>query len=165
MKVGDIMFKLFSKKKVNLFSCNNGNLIRIEDVPDDVFSNKLLGDGYCVQPNDGKVFSPISGIVLSIFPAKHAICLKSDEGLEILLHMGLDTVELNGIPFDIKVKVNDRVSPEVLLAEMDIKQVELSEKKTEIMIVIANNELMKGLELKETGYVKAGEKVGEVTLC
>lgn len=78
-----------------LFAPANGTVVSIEEVADPVFSQKMMGDGYAVIPTDGKIYSPVTGKVVSVFPTKHAVGIELPNGVEILLHMGLDTVELN----------------------------------------------------------------------
>ena len=85
-------------------SVADGQVINIEDVKDPVFSQKMMGDGFAVEPENGKIVSPVAGKVTSIFPTKHALGLVTDNGLEVLVHIGLDTVSLEGKPKLLKVK-------------------------------------------------------------
>ena len=108
------MFGFLKKKNEvvennTMYAVANGTIIPISEVNDPVFSQKMMGDGYAVVPENGEIYAPIEGEVLSVFQTKHAIGLKMTNGLEILLHMGIDTVELNGAPFTIKVKEGDTV--------------------------------------------------------
>lgn len=88
----------------NVASVADGETIKITDVKDPVFSKKMMGDGFAVEPTGSEVYAPVSGKVTNVFPTKHAVGLLTDSGLEVLVHMGLDTVELKGEPFDVKVK-------------------------------------------------------------
>ncbi|WP_445266948.1 PTS sugar transporter subunit IIA, partial [Staphylococcus aureus] len=94
------MFGFLKKKNEvvennTMYAVANGTVIPISEVNDPVFSQKMMGDGYAVVPENGEIYAPIEGEVLSVFQTKHAIGLKMTNGLEILLHMGIDTVELN----------------------------------------------------------------------
>ncbi|MFP7495170.1 glucose-specific PTS transporter subunit IIBC [Terribacillus saccharophilus] len=98
----------------------SGTLHSLEGVPDLVFSEKLMGDGFAIEPTDGTVVSPINGEVIHIFPTKHAIGLQADDGREILIHIGLETVNLKGKGFQVFVKEGDRVTMGQKLIEADL---------------------------------------------
>ena len=98
------MFKgLFKKKRPNdqdpMLVPLKGKIVHLETVPDPVFAEKMMGDGFAIDPADGTIVSPVDGEVITIFPTKHAISLKSKQGREILIHVGLETVQLNGEGF------------------------------------------------------------------
>ena len=97
------MFNLFKKNNTEILSPAEGEIITLEQVQDPVFSSKLLGDGFAIKLKDGRIFSPINGKVVSIFPTKHALGLLDENGLEVLIHIGIDTVSLNGKGFAIFV--------------------------------------------------------------
>ncbi|AEM77990.1 PTS sugar transporter subunit IIA [Thermoanaerobacter wiegelii] len=110
------MFNIFKKKKyVDIYSPINGILLKIEDVPDPVFSQKMVGDGVALEPTEGIVYSPVNGTLVQLFPTKHALGIKTEEGLEILIHIGMDTVEMKGNGFESfalegeKVKIGDKL--------------------------------------------------------
>jgi len=135
------MFKNIFKKKpktVEIFSPLDGKIIHISDVPDPVFSEKMMGDGFAIIPSDGKLVSPVNGRIIQVFPTKHAICIETIDGLEIIIHIGLDTVELNGSGFDVKVKVNDSVDVGDLLVNIDIDFLKKNNKDTVTPVVISN---------------------------
>lgn len=97
---------MFFRKKVNeleIFKCAQGDIVPIENVPDSVFADKLLGDGIAINPSNGEIISPIDGQVVMIQDSLHAIGIQSDDGIEILIHVGLDTVELKGEGFDVSI--------------------------------------------------------------
>lgn len=145
----------------SLFAAAAGEIKQITEVNDPVFSQKMMGDGYAVEPSNGKVYSPVKGKVTSIFETKHAIGLLSDTGLEVLVHMGLDTVELKGAPFTVHVKEGDQVTPETLIAEMDLTEVEQAGKQTDIVVALTNNEKVANLSFDKVGLVRPGEKIGK----
>lgn len=117
------MFNFGKKKqKVNevFRSIGSGTVISLENVPDQVFSQKMMGDGFAVELTDGHVYAPVSGDVTLVFPTGHAFGITTADGLEILIHLGIDTVELNGKGFDGKVKQGDSISQGDLLTVMDL---------------------------------------------
>ncbi|HGD6855643.1 TPA: PTS beta-glucoside transporter subunit IIBCA [Streptococcus agalactiae] len=107
-------------KKETLYSPMVGNVLPLSKVPDETFSSKLLGEGLAITPSVGEVYAPFDSEIISLFPTKHAIALKDDKGIEVLIHIGIDTVELNGEGFEQLVKVGDFVKRGQLLLRMDI---------------------------------------------
>lgn len=144
------------KKKMKIVAPQTGVCVGIEEVPDEVFSDKLLGDGVAVIPSENEVKSPVTGTVVQVFDTLHAYSIKSDDGLEILVHIGLNTVELKGEGFSAKVKDGDRVNAGDVLCEADINFIK--EKGYEIYtpIVVTNSDEVKGLEALK-GQVIGGE--------
>lgn len=145
-----------------LYATANGTVIGIAEVSDQVFSQKMMGDGYAVRPTDKHVYSPVEGTVTSIFDTKHAIGILTPAGLEVLVHMGLDTVELKGAPFTIKVKVGDKVTPTTELAEMDLDAVKAAGKETDIITVLTNADKVQSLDLKDVGEGSGSREIGSV---
>lgn len=121
------IFDIFKKSKVDddkdkgILSPTNGELLEITQVPDQVFSQKLMGDGFAMKSNDGIILSPVNGIVEMVFETKHAIGLKTSDGLEVLIHLGIDTVNLRGEGFKVFVNANDKVKAGDKLIEMDLE--------------------------------------------
>jgi sugar PTS system EIIA component len=134
--------KLFSKKietrVVEIHSPLDGEVIPLEEVPDPVFAQKMMGDGLAVIPKNGKVVSPVNGKVVQIFPTKHAVGLVSEEGLEILIHIGLETVELNGKGFEVAVSAGETVKVGDPLLNVDLDYLEQKHKEIVTPIVITN---------------------------
>ncbi|MFL0552235.1 PTS system trehalose-specific EIIBC component [Enterococcus hirae] len=147
-----------------LFAVADGQIKEITEVADPVFAQKMMGEGYAVLPSNEKVYAPVAGKVTNIFDTQHAIGLLTNEGLEVLVHMGLDTVELNGLPFTIHVKEGDSVTPKTQLADMDLTAIEQAGKKTDILVVLTNNEKVAVLTLDQTGLVRHSEKIGKAQL-
>lgn len=158
----------FLKKETNndveIYNPVDGQVVPIDDVADPVFSQKMMGDGFGIEPDNGEIYSPIHGRVTSVFPTEHAVGLETDNGLEVLVHIGIDTVELEGGPFDVKVKEGDKVTPETLLATVDFEAVTEAGKGDTVIIVFTNMDSVEHYKLSKTGQTTKGDMVGEVTL-
>lgn len=154
---------LGSGSKETLFAPATGEFKTIDQVDDPVFSQKMMGDGYAIEPTEGAVYAPVAGIVMSIFPTKHAVYIKTDDDVEVLVHMGIDTVELDGAPFDISVAEGDRVEAGTQIAIVDLAQLETAEKGKSIVVVFTNLEDFSNLSLSASGQVTQSEAVGYVT--
>jgi len=137
-----------------------GRLMPISDVADETFSQKLLGDGYAVEPTTPEIVAPVSGEVTSIFPTKHALGLKTASGLEILLHMGINTVEMNGTPFTLHVAKGDQIAAGTAVATVDLAAIKAAGKATTMMVVITNMAQVHNLTLNTSQTVTAGEIIG-----
>ncbi|WP_062532207.1 PTS sugar transporter subunit IIA [Jeotgalibaca dankookensis] len=165
------MFNFFKKKqkeetktaeKKNLYAPVNGRVISVTEVADPVFSQKMMGDGYAVIPEDGQIYSPVDGKVMSVFPTKHAVGIQMDNGIEILLHMGLDTVELNGKPFETHVSEGDVLSATTLVATCDLGALAEAGKDNAMVVVITNMDKVESFDLTASGNVEAHSVVGTV---
>lgn len=124
----------------------DGELIAMEDVKDDTFANKVLGDGVAVIPSEGKVYAPADGVVTSVFDTKHAVCFASSCGTELLIHIGVDTVNLQGKYFTAHVKDGDAVKKGQLLVEFDKEQIEKAGYDTVIPMIFTDLPEEKTLE-------------------
>lgn len=136
------MFKNFFKPKskvIELFSPLNGTVINISEVPDPVFSEKMMGDGFAVIPNDGELVSPVKGKIIQVFPTKHAICIETEDGLEMIIHVGLDTVELNGEGFEVLVGAGDNIEVGDPLLNIDLEFLIKNNKEIVTPVIIANH--------------------------
>jgi len=132
-----------------------GNIINLENVNDDVFSNKLLGDGIAIEPTDGNVYSPFDGKITALFPTNHAIGLTSNNGVELLIHIGINTVELKGKYFTPKIEIGDQVSKGQLLMNFELDQIKKSGYDTTVMIILTNKQSV--ISDYNSGAVKDGE--------
>ncbi|KRU30181.1 subunit EIIA of glucoside-specific PTS system [Clostridium sporogenes] len=101
----------------------SGEIISLDDVPDEVFSQRMMGDGFAIQPENGDVFSPVDGTITAVFPTKHAISIKSKSRVEILIHFGLDTVNLNGEGFQVYVEEGSVVKAGEILLKVNIEEI------------------------------------------
>lgn len=137
----------------------NGTLLPITEVSDPVFSEKMMGDGYAVQPTDGTIYAPVAGKIINVFETKHAVGFEMENGLEILLHMGLDTVELKGAPFDLHIQTGDMVTANSLVATVDLAQITAAGKATDMLVVITNMDKVTAFDLTKTGTVTAKEVI------
>lgn len=146
-----------------LFAVAEGTVKPITESSDSVFSQKLMGDGFLVIPENGTIYSPVEGVVTSIFPTKHAIGLQTASGLEILLHMGVNTVELEGKPFDIKVTEGQKVTPSTVVAEVDLNAIKQAGKETDMLVIITNMDAVSEDVLEKTGTVGSAMPVMKVT--
>ncbi|MEG0294802.1 PTS system trehalose-specific EIIBC component [Enterococcus sp.] len=144
-----------------LYSPGEGRIVSLDVVNDPVFSTNIMGEGFALRPTTNQVYSPVNGEIVSIFETKHAIGILTKTGAEILVHMGLDTVELKGEPFTVHVKVGQIVTPQTLLAEMDITKVKAAGKETDIVVVMTNNEKMADYTLNHKGESTPGLAIGE----
>ena len=145
-------------------SVADGQVINIEDVKDPVFSQKMMGDGFAVEPENGKIVSPVAGKVTSIFPTKHALGLVTDNGLEVLVHIGLDTVSLEGKPFDVKVTEGQTVAAGDLLVEANLDAIREAGRETSTVVVFTNADAIKSVKVEHTGKLAANAPVAEVEL-
>lgn len=152
------------EKEEILSSPAAGKLVKITEVKDEVFSKKLVGDGYAVLPSSGDVYSPVAGKITNIFPTKHAIGIRTDNNIEILIHMGIDTVELKGKPFQILVKENDQVNFNTKIAKVDLEFLKKNNKDSSILVVITNMDNVKSFEEIPSQNVEHGEKVGSLVV-
>ena len=148
----------------DVHSVADGQVINIEDVKDPVFSQKMMGDGFAVKPENGKIVSPVSGKVASIFPTKHALGLVTDNGLEVLVHIGLDTVSLEGKPFDVKVTEGQTVAAGDLLVEANLDAIREAGRETSTVVVFTNTDAIKSVKVEHTGKLVANAPVAKVEL-
>ncbi|WEV50821.1 glucose PTS transporter subunit IIA [Lactobacillus sp. ESL0731] len=145
---------------VNFVSPVSGELEELTAVNDDVFSQKMVGDGYAVIPEDGKIVAPVDGTIVTVMATKHAITMTSTNGnLEILLHFGIDTVDLKGAPFDIKVKEGQTVKRGTVLAQMDIAAIKEAGKDPVVMTIVTNMDQVKQMSAVVPGKVSAEQNV------
>ena len=131
----------------------NGTVIPLSEVPDAVFSSEMLGKGFGVEPSEGKAYAPVDGEVTTVFDTKHALGLMSKNGVELLIHIGMDTVKLNGRGFDVKVKAGDQVKAGDLLAEFDMDLIKSEGYPVTTAVVITNTDDCEAIGEVKTGAV------------
>ena len=136
--------KLFGKsEKINgnhIYAPLAGQVVAITEVPDPTFAEGLLGNGVAIIPADGKVCSPVDGTVETMFDTGHAVCLKSSAGAELLIHVGLETVGLNGAPFKIHCKNGDTVKKGQLLVEADLEAIKAAGLPVITPVLVCNSD-------------------------
>ncbi|KST47246.1 N-acetylglucosamine-specific PTS transporter subunit IIBC [Enterococcus durans] len=150
------------EEQLAVYAPSKGELIPISEVADPVFSEKMMGDGFAVLPEANEVFAPISGTILNVFPTKHAIGIQTDNGLEVLLHMGINTVDLKGEPFTLYVEEGQRIARGQLIAVVDLEMLEKAGKKSDMIVVFTNGAAVKELSIRSNALVQANEVVGQV---
>lgn len=145
-------------------SVAEGQVIELEKVQDPVFSQKMMGDGFAVEPANGQIVSPVAGKVTSVFPTKHALGLVTESGLEVLVHIGLDTVSLEGKPFTVKVEEGQTVAAGDLLVEADLDAIREAGRATSTVVVFTNGAAIQSVTLTQTGQLPADAVVAKVEL-
>ena len=145
-------------------SVAEGQVIELEKVQDPVFSQKMMGDGFAVEPANGQIVSPVAGKVTSVFPTKHALGLVTESGLEVLVHIGLDTVSLEGKPFTVKVEEGQTVAAGDLLVEADLDAIREAGRATTTVVVFTNAAAIQSVTLTQTGKLPADAVVAKVEL-
>lgn len=153
--------KISNEAKV--FAPANGKLIPIDEVQDPVFSQKMMGDGFAVIPTDGNIYSPVEGKVMSVFPTKHAVGISLDNGIEVLVHMGLDTVELDGKPFNTTVTEGQELTKGTKISEVDLQGLADAGKDNAMVVVFTNMDKVDAFNMVDAGKeVTASEDIGSV---
>lgn len=135
-----MMFKKMFKREQSLYiyAPMNGSIFSLDDVPDPVFNKKMMGEGIAIQPTDGKVLAPVNGKIVQIAPTKHAIGITTTNGFEILIHVGLETVSLQGKGFIAEVDIGDTVTVGQPLMDVDLDYIQQYAKSTITPVVITN---------------------------
>ena len=168
------LFKNWKKQEVQekaAFSPVSGELVPLETVSDAVFAEKSLGDGVAVIPTDGSLYAaavdpkegvlyaPADGTIVALFPTGHALGIKTRDGVELLIHIGIDTVALNGKGFTVHVKQDDTVKKGQLLVNFDIEVLKGAGYDTVTMMLVSNGEQFGEVHKAPPGTVTAGEKI------
>lgn len=141
-----------------------GQVINLEDVNDPVFSQKKLGEGFAVKPSAGEIVSPVTGKVVMVAKTKHALGLQTADGVEVMIHLGIDTVELDGKPFDLQVAAGSEVKAGQQLGTMDLQAIKDAQKDDTVILAITNTaDILAGIALA-LGTKSAGESAATITL-
>ncbi len=148
----------FKSKKEEIFSPINGVIRPITETPDPVFSQKMMGDGFCVEPEDGIVVSPANGTITTVFPTKHAIGITTKKGMELIIHFGMDTVSLNGEGFTSFVEVGQKVKVGDKLLEVELDKIKDKVPSLVTPVVVTNLE-GKTITLEKEGKAQRGELI------
>lgn len=150
------MFKNLLAKKIEIKAPFSGTILEISEVSDPVFSGKVVGDGCAIIPTSNKLVAPADGKIVQISSSKHAIGMELEHGIELLMHVGIDTVELQGKGFTSFVKVGDHVKRGQELLEVDLEYLKSKGKILETPIIVTNMDKIKKI-VSYTGEVKAGK--------
>ena len=152
--------KLFGKEESGIITAPvSGKLVSIKEVNDPTFSEEILGKGVAIIPSDNQICAPATGTVTTVFPTGHAAALTTDDGAEILIHIGLDTVKLDGKHFTIHVSEGQKVSKGDLLLEADLEQIKAEGYDTITPIIICNSDNFSEISPADFQDVKEGETV------
>ncbi|WP_050638225.1 PTS sugar transporter subunit IIA [Candidatus Stoquefichus sp. SB1] len=158
---------MFFKKSINIhddgqtiYAPINGQIIPLEEVNDEVFRQKMMGDGVAIEPHDGKIYAPATGVITVVFPTRHVIAMTSVDGMNIIVHVGIDTVELNGNGFHPLVKVGDYVKAGEQIMTFQLHKIKQNYQAT-TMIVIENSAEYQLLK-SSADYVQVGEELMKV---
>lgn len=146
-------------KTITLYSHMNGTAVKLEDVEDEVFSQKILGEGAAVEPSEGKLYAPCDGKIDSVFDTKHAVNMVSDDGVEILLHIGIDTVKLGGQYFEAHVSDGQEVKKGDLLISFDMDKIKAAGYKVTTPIIIGNTDDYASVDPVAQNSVSAGDMI------
>lgn len=153
--------KLFGKKEVIkeevVMAPLSGTVRQLGEVPDPVFSEKMMGEGIAIEPSDGIVVAPFDGEIVQLFPTKHAIGIKGKSGLEILIHVGLETVALKGEGFEAFIQQGDQVKKGDKLIEFDMDVIKEKASSTITPIIMTNGDDIESFDLTTDNTVVAGE--------
>ncbi|MDT2596052.1 PTS glucose transporter subunit IIA [Enterococcus dongliensis] len=155
------MFGLFKKKTTEITTPVNGLVVDLKEVNDPVFSEKMMGEGFAIKPVDGKICAPVKGTIKSVFPSFHALTLEAEDGLDILIHIGLDTVELDGNGFSSMIQEGQKVDVGELLIQVDLDFL-AQNKKDDIVIVVFPEMQDRKLQIK-SGKIQIKEVAAILT--
>ena len=161
----DSLKKMFEKnaKIISLKAVDDGRTIPMDEVNDQTFAQELLGPGIAIVPSNGTVVSPIDGTIATVMDTKHAVCIQGEDGLELIVHAGLDTVELNGKYYQTYKEIGDQVKAGDVLLEFDLEEIAKAGYDVTTPIVITNLGDYKITKCLTGQQVKAGEEVIQLT--
>ncbi|MDR3138760.1 MAG: PTS glucose transporter subunit IIA [Treponema sp.] len=142
------MFSLHKEEPLTgaIYATQDGKILPIEEIPDEVFASKVLGDGICIVPSDGRVYAPVEGVIESIADANHAFGIAASDGADIMIHIGVDTVELSGSGFEPKVRLEQRVKAGDLLCQVDLSLIRKAGYAIHTAVLLTNPDTFKIVE-------------------
>lgn len=151
-----------TKEPGTFYSPMKGTVIPLSEVEDPMFSQGIMGKGVGIRPTQGKLYAPVDGEVAAVFPTGHAVGIKTREGMEVLLHIGIDTVSMNGDGFHAVVKQGDPVQVGSLLVEFDRKKIQAAGLQETTMLLVTNLDNFGEMTLPVLGEVEKGERLFSV---
>lgn len=157
----------FKRKKKNeaveVKAFFQGTALPLEQVKDPLFADKVMGDGVAIEPQDGTLYAPVSGTVATIFDTKHAIGYKLDNGADVLMHIGMDTVELEGKGFDLDISVGDKVQAGQLIGKVDLSYIKSQGKEVTTPVLLTTMDEYKIEFVKTEGSVNVGDVLYKIS--
>ena len=157
----------FKRKKKNeaveVKAFFQGTAFPLEQVKDPLFADKVMGDGVAIEPQDGTLYAPVSGTVATIFDTKHAIGYKLDNGADVLMHIGMDTVELEGKGFDLDISVGDKVQAGQLIGKIDLSYIKTQGKEVTTPVLLTTMDEYKIEFVKTEGSVNVGDVLYKIS--
>jgi PTS system beta-glucosides-specific IIC component len=157
------LFKKKKNKEERICAPCSGRIVQLQDVEDDIFSTGMIGQGFAIRPTNDQIVSPIDGTIITVFHTMHAIGIKTDTGLEVLVHIGLNTVELNGKHFTPFVKAGDRVSVGDLMMKFDREEILKAGYKVDTLVIVSNTDQYKKFTMIMEDEVSGKDEVLQVT--
>ncbi|GAB6098162.1 PTS glucose transporter subunit IIA [Halanaerocella petrolearia] len=153
------MFNIFGKdkKELKLTAPLTGEIVDLSEVPDDVFANRVVGDGLAIKPTEDTLVSPVEGVVKQVFPTKHAVGIETPEGVELLVHIGINTVELNGEGFEKLIDEGAKVEPGDKLIKIDLDYIKENATALVTPVLVTNMDEVEELEIANNKQVTAGQ--------
>lgn len=161
------LFDKFKTKKPEtepgaVYAPMTGKVIALEEIPDQVFSQGILGPGCGMEPENGELAAPFNGKIISVAETKHAVGIVSDDGIELLLHVGMDTVQMDGDGFSVKVREGDKVSCGQLLMKFDMEKIKNAGYPTTTAIIVTNGDDFKKIEFVPAEHAEKASRIGTV---
>ncbi|MFF2877424.1 PTS glucose transporter subunit IIA [Gottfriedia sp. NPDC057991] len=151
-------------KEVVIKAPLTGEIHPLSEVPDPVFAEKMMGDGFAITPSEGVVVAPFDGEIVQVFHTKHAIGIRSNEGVEILIHVGLETVKLNGEGFDAHITEGQKVNAGDHLLTFNIDYIKENAKSTITPVIFTNGDALENIKVTATGSIQRGSDAAVATL-
>ncbi len=159
---GDMSYREYKSGTIVISSSMNGLVRGIEDAPDEAFAQKMMGDGVIIEPTDGTVYAPEDGTITMLFDTKHAVGFKTDSGIEILIHVGIDTVKLNGEGFQVVAKVGDHLKKGDVIMNFDLEKIRATAKAMATPVICTNLEESQKVTVLRYGDIKVGEALMKI---
>lgn len=156
------LFDAFKKKGITIASPMKGSCVSIKEVSDPTFGDEILGKGVAIKPEDGRVYAPADGVITTLFPTGHAVGMTTDEGVELLVHVGLDTVAMKGEGFRIIAKEEQKVKKGDLLIEADLEKIKAAGYDTITPVVVCNTDEYSEINGHTDREVNAGDDILDI---
>ena len=146
-------------KTASVYAPMSGNVIPVNEIPDDTFASGVLGNGVGIEPKEGVLVAPCDGVISTVAETKHAIGMEGPKGTELLMHIGIDTVRMNGDGFEVFVAENDKVVKGQKLVAFDIEKIKKAGFSTTTAVLVNNSDDYEAFQVVKTGNVEAGQEI------